>query len=277
MQEHLQKYCNSCFKSLSSNFQHVSKNCSKLDIHVLRLNIKRIWALIDILEKHDPTLRKKKSIKQIDKIFKYAGNLRDLQVEIQLLKAFKNKKLLGIDKLVDIFDRQKKKGKKQFQSQLDKVNSFEIILINQRLNEIIETIDNTEVRKKYHLHTHELQIRLNNAINGIIDKRSLHDIRTLIKNILYSIALLKKAKQRVFIDKPLIDHLNKTQQELGKWHDLMVLNGKIKSLTKQYHLNTLQSIVNDKLEIKLSEIINLLLILYSLFHKKKGTEVPSLS
>ncbi|MHC1705320.1 MAG: CHAD domain-containing protein [Tenuifilaceae bacterium] len=259
MQELLKKYSDNCFESLSLNIGKASEGCKRVDVHNLRLNIKKIRALVDITEKIESSLKTYKSIQKINNIFVYSGYLRDIQVEVFILKTYKEKKKLKSRELIKLISKKKTKVKKQLLKQLYKIDDFEIVLLNQKINEIIESSNNLDIQNKSKIHLQDLLTNMVNAVNEPIDEIKLHSIRIIFKGIINFLALLKSCKQETAIDSGFIKKISKLQQEIGKWHDLVVLQrknnaiGKYKLLSKKIdsEINTLQTELIDDLKREL--------------------------
>jgi len=232
MQELLKKYCDNCFESLSCNIGKAREGCKRVNVHNLRLSIKKISALVDFTEKIESSLKTYKSIQKINKIFIYSGYLRDIQVEVFILKSYKEKKKLKSGELIHLISKKKAKVKNQLLKQLNKIDDFEIVLLNQNINEIIESSNNPDIQNKSKIHLQNLLTNLIKAVSEPIDEKKLHGIRIIFKGIISFVALLKSCKQKTAIDLDFIKNINKLQQEIGKWHDLVVLQRKINAIGK---------------------------------------------
>lgn len=90
MQAHLLRYCDKCFISLTKGIARVGADCDADSVHKLRLTIKKLNVLIGLINyrvKHSF----KKELKVIDQIYIKAGQLRNRQVQLELLKGYQER------------------------------------------------------------------------------------------------------------------------------------------------------------------------------------------
>lgn len=254
MQTFILKYSDSCFISLTKNISKAVKGCSKSDVHILRLNIKKIWTILAILEKENTVLKESKTLNKVDKIFLHSGNLRDIQVESALLKSFKNPKDLYVKKIINSFKKKKNEGKDNLVKQLNKIDPFEVILLNQQVSEIIENIDKKDIEDNCKLYLQQLLSELMNKTKVDINEKSLHSIRILLKDLISILLLLKESKQNFQIDPKFAAYINSIQKKLGKWHDISVLLEKVRVMNNR-KFESIQQLIGDDKKALQSKII----------------------
>ena len=231
MQALLTKFDDNCFNSLIENLSLVRNEPTMEGVHTLRLSIKRIRALLKLLDQ-DTSTYGSEVVKQIDGLFRYSGELRDIQVQSILLESYRER----VGGVVDLFQKEifqeSKRIKKQFKIQVQSINHFDLVLINQRLDNCIEalsdeTLDGNCIKK--------VDVLLNQICQMYSESqedKNLHRIRIKLKELLYFISILKKGKIKIKYDIILNKRLNSLQQKLGDWHDLELLLNRIVRIEK---------------------------------------------
>lgn len=273
MQASLVNYCDRSFRSFAINIEMVQVDCTMDNVHNLRLNIKRLRVLFDLLAKYDRSLKKIKIFNEIDRIFKYSGQLRDVQVETLILRSYKSRDESGVKDFAAILSYQKIESKRKLLNVLNKLNPFDLILLNQKLDDIIEILSSNSIQLKYNKHIQKLNLLLAKISKDKVDVNLLHSIRILIKEIIYTNALLKKCRLEQVNNPNFIIKLNQIQQNMGVWHDLVVLQKKIINLNSKKGLfELLMGINNQELTIIEKEIIgeDMPFLTKELIAQKKG-------
>ncbi len=213
---------------LLQSLQNVIENPTENHFHQLRLTIKKIVAHLKLYAAIDPDHRQKILRKKIRRIFKRAGDIRDLQVRVQQL------------------------ARAPTTSKLARLKKRETKTIDQRIKDFVDTIHATGfdwVRKSFEVMEEDLaSLSINqvaggveNYIRSMLDKilhlsqaglqqeKHLHDYRIQLKQFYYNLLYLLQRGHlfRSFQqDLKLIDDL---QEELGLWHDQYLLLKKMRS------------------------------------------------
>ena len=104
--------------NLFGYFEKPKKSYSENDFHLIRVSIKRIKSLLNLLNKSEPRIHRKKYFSPIEKIFEQAAKIRDPQVKLKLLAHYRNS---SIEKFKRELTRQIKSEKLKF-SQMMKVS-----------------------------------------------------------------------------------------------------------------------------------------------------------
>lgn len=230
MQAQLLKYTDKCFSSLTTNLFDTKDNCTIEIIHKLRLNIKRLRTIFKILEYRMDKKIEFKVLEMIDRLFLYSGKLRDIQVQILLLKTFQNEIGEEVDIFISIFKKEKKRIEKEVVRSLQIIDPFDIVLLNQRLDNSIEALSDFSIETILQVKTVELFNQIKAIINSEPNEKSLHRIRIMLKELIYTLSVIKKGKNKFRFNPSIVASLKNLQQKLGEWHDLKVLFNKVESI-----------------------------------------------
>ena len=219
-------------------------------IHKLRVEIKKLRAFLNLISFYSNNFKRKKAYKPFKKLFKQAGKVRELQLEIKILKKYKLDnltidysesicKLLSVEKEIffsmlnrRFFSKMRKKFLVVFSS---------IFKIDQPMTALY--LD------EYKCLFDELQTQQS------LSPYQIHEIRKWLKELRYSCEIL-------LIDPNHIPILNDSYSHelMGQWHDyeiiinhikLVIQNGKAHS----HEIDFLQYII-DKLSTDRDTLFN---------------------
>jgi CHAD domain-containing protein len=184
----------------------------KKEIHDLRINIKKIMALVEVnkIRGYDAgTL----ALHGMKSLFRTAGIIRNSQVIISNILQLEadGKKVIRYHR--DIIRQTSKQLLLDLPLHLKMVNDFRVEMRSRKLN----TISNDLI-----LLYHELKSDyLKKIFKEPLDPGTLHEGRKQIKHILYLREMIKPSTAKMI---PLhYDHLDELQSMIGKWHDSVVL------------------------------------------------------
>ncbi|MBN1250703.1 MAG: CHAD domain-containing protein [Bacteroidales bacterium] len=212
-------------------------------IHDLRVSIKRLNTLYRLLELIDSNnFVYKKNFKELRKIFKLAGIVRDYQI-IEYLINQNYSQLKNINILSNFIKGKKEIAIKQFIKSKKKLNLENVknSILNAK-NTIAKSFDN------------DIDLAQNKLIKENIDlfnkeiNNNLHKARKKLKNYLYLIemqAIDDELKSKVFQNIKLI------ASYIGNWHDIIIIENEIKKY-KSSHNNEInfEDIKNNNKKLK---------------------------
>ncbi|RZS95115.1 CHAD domain-containing protein [Cecembia calidifontis] len=199
---------------LKEHLDQVSQHLSRFfeskgaeDIHQLRVNIKKIKALIQFFEHLEPDTNYKKLFQPIRKLFKQAGEIRELQLHLIRLESLperdeKNEKKLiaKLEKSINRFLKNKEKWDKylnRFQENTSQID------LNFEANTLTAYFNSTLLKT-----------------NNKLRKGEFHEARMKIKIILYLKSLFTEQQQHAI--RINFEFLDQLQEKIGNWHDLLV-------------------------------------------------------
>jgi CHAD domain-containing protein len=199
-------------------------------LHQFRVEIKKIRAVFFHLEEMPVQKSFKKIHRQIKKIFRKAGEIRELQLEMAWLEKHRKFNLLRL---------------MQYESQLRKSDKY----FHKRIPNMLDTFKKA-CRKTAHKLSTLTQLQTDQYISKKwqavllpllknIDEKFWHETRKGVKQLVYARhwinadTILQKKVISIFIS------LDKLQNAIGKWHDLDLLATKIQHLRKNMEGHTI--------------------------------------
>ena len=208
------------FQIIESILQEKKQDFKVENIHELRVELKKLNLLLSIIKTSGNRLKYKKQLNHLKQIFKQAGKIRELQLVILQLNFWKEK--YSISKIISIKHDELKQAKLAF-IKLNKVS----IHYKQIEQEIISQLEKS---KKNSAFLQKLQSKINYAFDEItkmkIDKEvqidikelALHKLRINTKKLVNYMKFFNDVENENQIDK-----LVELNNQLGEWHDLVVL------------------------------------------------------
>lgn len=206
-------------------FQYTRKlkgNYNMEDIHQLRVNMKKLRAYFRFLEfATNKVFRYKNSNKLLRKSFRLAGNIRERQINLELLKNYElsDKVYLQYEKFANLND---KKEKEKLDKAIDALNmaefekirySFHSFFTKKNLNEKVELSQNFI----------GLQIeKIKDILKHHEEAEKVHRIRIHLKTIKPLLFILSGITESKY-GEIHYQSLKNTEDAIGAWHDRVVL------------------------------------------------------
>ena len=230
-----QKQANSLF----DYFNKPPKTFSENDFHAMRVVIKRMKALLDLLNKAEPRVHRKKYFDPFKAIFEQAAKIREPQVKLKLLAHYRNS---SIEKLKRELSRQIASEKLKF-SKMMKVSLLkELQKSTSRIERYLDEADRKSIAHYLDKKTKVVQ-KLGSDKN--LKPNGVHELRKRIKEIYYLQKMLEKKGHR-------FARTDDFQELLGKWHDGRVLERGIKDFMATSSLPAKDIPVFEKLRQKIT-------------------------
>ncbi|MCS5489851.1 CHAD domain-containing protein [Algoriphagus limi] len=203
LNSYVSKLLESIEKQLSSYLKEKDPEC----LHKLRVEIKKIKAINSFARK---IYERDFNSELLKPLFKKAGEIRETELTIQLLKSLSP----SPNNLISKAESQKSELVLQFLSS----GSEYFQAISEYRNELRfpEKLGDKKVIKEF------FDKAKDNAQKILLgyDREGMHTYRRKIKNLVYIYDVLpKKLQEEIDLDKKLI---LKQQHQLGEWHDLYV-------------------------------------------------------
>lgn len=194
-------------------------------VHELRVSIKRIRAIF-LFTEHlagNENFDADKHYKPLRKLFRMAGNIRDVQVQQKLIAEYANTLKTTFDVYLEHLGKSEKLSVTWFFENIEQGK------IEHNLASIHHIIENTlSSFKKDDIKTKAFQLLENQCdeLRIILVKmphnKQLHQMRTTIKQMLYILSVIRKSDP---LDSEIpisLSCLTETEILLGKWHDSIV-------------------------------------------------------
>ncbi len=200
-------------------------------IHNFRLSVKRIkvvMALFETLKKGD--FIAKEHLREIKKLYRCSGKLRDLQVTSLLMTDMQ---FDGLKPIIEAFEARIVKKRIKFEKAL---MAFDIKWLDQLDKELFNLLKQQSDKKLIasgYLMLNALEGDIQDIFRSTTDEKRLHEIRTKIKDIIYL--------SNIFDEQLAVqDHINISGERLrelgelaGNWHDCLNLEVEIKKFIEK--------------------------------------------
>lgn len=216
-----------------------SENYQPNTFHKLRVEIKKLNSIFDLINCCASNFRRKATYKPYKIIFRKAGKVRDLQIEDEMLKNYFEKKY--IKDYRKILKTLRLKAEKDFFSLLNKKIMRKLNKKHQSIIPHLREIDNKKIAIYLEKKENQIKELLYREIN---QTEQIHQLRKELKVLNYNKAITSKEKHST---QDVLPEL------LGKWHDCQVM---IKHLKKTLNRRKLDKNEEDQLKIIQSKIIN---------------------
>ena len=254
MQAQLIKYTDKNFRAFGFNLILVASDSSIESIHNLRLNVKKIRTLLKVIDYKQNVKNNDKTVKALNNIFTYSGSLRDTQIQIQLLKTFKEQAENQFSKIIQALKVEQKKENRRLKNVIIRLNPFDIVLLSQRIEQSIEKQSDESLMLILQKKAERLKMEFVHELKEDIDENSLHRMRIVLKEYINILNLLKKGTGINLLDIINYKKLDILQRRIGEWHDLKLLFEYI--LNQRLNVPILLGIIKnekDKLQIEVNE------------------------
>ena len=180
--------------------------------HELRVEIKKLNALLELINYCSKDFKRNKTFKPFKQIFKQAGNVRDFQIEEAMLKKYFNNNLIK-----EYRQQLKKLRLKEQNDYFSSINKNFSEKLKNKFHKIIPFLGQVP-EKKVKQFIDEKKNKLAKLLNNnTLLKPQAHEFRKQLKSLNYSQKILNLGKQ------------NETHQKkdsllelLGKWNDCQI-------------------------------------------------------
>jgi CHAD domain-containing protein len=265
MIERLANYYQEHKSVFEKNFQVVLAEFEVEAIHKMRTSTKRLRALLQLIEYLSPDkFKAKKQLKKIRQLFKYAGKIREIQIEMITLANYAALLKINFPEYHEYLKYRERKEIARFLRALPEIDKSGKILDDKYILEVIQNISLKKLTKNLQGFI-ELKKQTLLDLNKLqITNPRIHENRTHIKQLYYLYDHLTELSGQKEILKMKKEKMREIEQMIGSWHDLVnsgpLLKAffKIKGFKKNDKYNTLRkSLITDRKK-KLKEITGVL-------------------
>lgn len=219
-QECLLEFYGSECEKIENNFLISVKHYSSEGIHDLRVEVKRLKAFFNLIEGINPDFKSKKNFRNVRKLFKTWGSVRDLQVQQFLIRDWKNKLDGDVSEYYNFLKQQEMNAQKLFFLSGKKFDIQDLRKKGKKIERALKNIPLDDAQSKALERVDGLRgqlIELGNTPK--LKEEKLHQIRILLKEIRYTLEILQKCFPDLGPQDEQIGKLRDLHQILGKWHD----------------------------------------------------------
>ena len=253
---------NRVFARLSRYLDRVSKHADTQSIHRFRTNSRRVEALVAELVPESAS--KRKLLKQLSKLRKKAGKLRDLDVQQAFLKELKipdrqNHRAELIERLQEEHELRIRKIGRSFDS--GSLKKLRKRLRRVRAEAKFTGIDPLELALK----------QLPRPQGASLNEQQLHAWRIAAKRARYLAELAGDTSAA----KEFIEQLKKAQDEIGQWHDVLKLEQRAEKRFGGVHNSALLSALKNLSAARFRRASNVLLAALGAIEDRRQKTPPA--
>jgi CHAD domain-containing protein len=222
MLQRLKEYYQEHKSVFEKSFQVVLAEFDVEAIHKMRTSTKRLRALLLLIEYLSPEkFKAKKQLKKIRQLFKYAGKIREIQIEMITLAHYSDVLKIKFPEYDEYLKYRERKEIARFLRALPDIDKNGKILDDKYILEIIQNISDKRTRKNV-LGFVELKKQTILDLNKLqVTNPRIHENRTHIKQIYYLYDILIELTGQQEILKIKKEKLREIEQMIGSWHDLV--------------------------------------------------------
>jgi CHAD domain-containing protein len=218
--ECLWTYYGNLQRIIEENYNLALKYTDEDGIHDMRVGIKRLRAYFNLIEWVNPVFQAKETLKPIRRLFKAAGNIRDIHVQQGLVRKWMSELNLEMSEYYNFLKQKEMEERKRFVPTAKKFD-LGIFLKNWSVIKNSLAFISTEYiqyksEERFGKQIEEL-IKFKDKENFIED--DYHAIRIQSKETRYTLEILQTCFSPKDNWTTLNEALRKVHQALGRWHD----------------------------------------------------------
>jgi CHAD domain-containing protein len=189
-------------------------------IHNLRLSMKRLKVLLYQMEYlSEKEYRAKEALKYLDRLFKKAGVLRDVQVQRELFEEYSKELDISLDSYLKYLSKNEQDGKAGYEKAMKEFDIGYLDRIEKQIIDILSSISGDVVHYKAAIFMGDKLKSIKNTYYKSNEEMRFHKIRRHLKDINYLNNItggkLPVAKAMHISE----ERLSELGTLLGEWHD----------------------------------------------------------
>jgi CHAD domain-containing protein len=219
-QQHLEHYLALCFEEPEPEM-----------VHQLRVSIKRLRAVLHFTGEvtGNEEISAKKQGKSLRKLFKAAGILRDIQVQLKLIPEYESGLNFKFRLYLSYLKKLEKQSVKNFNAFIEETKPIHKLTSGRELiEESLAMLSPEEIRLKAELLITARCSNIRQMLGTKPDDKKLHEMRTIIKQMRYIMSIMLKGSPEDSEAKVSVAILTELEELLGRWHDVVVGIGFLK-------------------------------------------------
>ncbi|MCF8369161.1 MAG: CHAD domain-containing protein [Bacteroidales bacterium] len=218
----IRDYFKEHFTLFNENFQIVKDSFEVEAIHKMRTSTKRLRALFVLVENlTDAKFKSKKQLKHIRALFKFAGKIREIQIEQQIVADYGILLNETYPEYIEYLKQREHLEISRFARHLTVHNKRAHLLNEQKILKAIEKIPSENVQARSQNFIQNKQKAISLLIKSPASNHRIHTNRTHIKQLYYLYEILIYLSKQVTIIGLDIERLREIEQYFGTWHDLV--------------------------------------------------------
>jgi len=207
--------------SFLANLYKSSITGDEKDIHRTRLDMKKIYAILELFEMLDPGNFNQENFEIFKVLFRFSGKIRELQVNQLVLLNFQPF-LPGTKLFAKYLRARENKLSKQFISVVQKFDEKKLKKSERSIKRLCKNIRIKTLRERSGKFIEKRAKKISLLRNYPSNPENIHGIRKNLKSMVTVLTLVSM----VFRDEKqdaVLGHLNQTEMLIGTWHDNQVL------------------------------------------------------
>jgi CHAD domain-containing protein len=225
----LHNYINHLFHDAKKYAGKAAKDFDEEDIHKMRVEVKKIKAAFHFLQFVDADL-KDDELKKLKKIFREAGELRELQLLTEAIRKFRGLQHKDDKKsLLDFLKEEEKKSKKKFHREFQKSGNETLDKLKKVMFRKREITDDDEVRYFQNM----LAIILELMGRDSLADEEYHEVRKKLKELKYNLSFASDRSKQIVEDVFSEKELTELEEVLGTWHDQVIIISRLKKIAEE--------------------------------------------
>jgi CHAD domain-containing protein len=258
MNKFIFSYANSLVLQLVKLIRNKKEKVSPKRIHDFRITVKRLSALMRLLNQLTNEQVNPKLNKSLKKIYTRTGKLRDLYIHKKLLNSIKVNSPNEVKRLKKSIHKSRRKANKKIDNSFQKLdfNSYNSLIsfFKEQENKNIKIS-----KESCYQFVENKHLKIISLAEPKVEDIVLHEVRKHLKDIVYTLQLIQIEDPNFVISVKNLNWFNNLQERLGYWNDWFTLHKTIikANATKQLYPN-LEYIVEVEMEKSRLGIVNCL-------------------
>ena len=207
--------------SFLANLFRSSITGDEKDIHRARLDMKKIYAILEMFEMLNPEKFNPQHFEVLKKLFRFSGKIRELQVNQLVLAKFVNTSP-GVFTFMKYLYTREIKLSKQFISVVREFDEKKLKKSEKAIKKLCDELKVKTLRNKSGRFISKKAKKISLLRNYPSNPDNIHGIRKHLKSMVTILTLVSM----VFRDEQqdnILGKLNQTEMLIGEWHDNQVL------------------------------------------------------
>jgi CHAD domain-containing protein len=230
--KNIRKYYRSRYNLLLSSLEVYYPYPDPEILHNIRVELKKIRSLFNYLRYANENFSVKNEYRSFKKIFKEAGKIRELHLILKLIQKYK---IRIADE--ELYYAQENRLSCEFRSGIE-IFKKDLNSANHIAEKYISKSDTGKLSGYLLIR----QLMLQKLLTQVPDQTGLHDIRKVIKDLVYLSEILFGKLNNI---ESIYDGI---QNSIGKWHDKQVLIGFLQGKYSESHRKIIQNIISSCIE-----------------------------
>jgi len=224
LHDFIRAYYQTQIKVFETNYPVIKESRQKKAIHDLRVSCKRMNAIFFLMEYINPKkFRQKTASATFRRIFKMSGNIRELQLNQELILKYQKKLKIKFPLYLMYLEELEKKENNKFIQWLNTYQLPDWDRTKNRINNLIDKFNEDNLKNYGYQYVIEKINEITRLFKLIEDDVYFHEIRITLKRLRFVLEISDVFCPIRIEYKSFIQLLKETEQFLGDWHDRLII------------------------------------------------------